>query len=207
MLLCKFCTKECKNDNSLRNHERLCKLNPDKQISWLETNRASVKSGNNATRAHAAGIPFITSAETRAKQSVATKSRSPEWKLEHSKQVSKTITEKVSQGKWHTSLARRMHIDYNGVDLHGTWEHEYVKFLDDKKILWVRNKDTFPYEFEGKTRRYTPDFYLPDCCTYIEIKGYMTCKDVAKWNQFPSDKKLISLLKKDLIALGVKIKK
>jgi len=28
---CKFCTKECKNSNSLRNHERLCKLNPNRQ--------------------------------------------------------------------------------------------------------------------------------------------------------------------------------
>ena len=28
---CKFCNKECKNKNSLRNHERLCKLNPNHQ--------------------------------------------------------------------------------------------------------------------------------------------------------------------------------
>jgi len=28
---CKFCNKECKNGNSLRNHERLCKLNPNCQ--------------------------------------------------------------------------------------------------------------------------------------------------------------------------------
>lgn len=27
---CKFCGKECKNDNSLRNHERLCPNNPDR---------------------------------------------------------------------------------------------------------------------------------------------------------------------------------
>ena len=34
---CRFCKKECKNENSLRNHERLCKLNPDRQDikSWL----------------------------------------------------------------------------------------------------------------------------------------------------------------------------
>ena len=28
---CRYCGKECKNANSLRNHERLCKLNPDHQ--------------------------------------------------------------------------------------------------------------------------------------------------------------------------------
>lgn len=30
---CQFCGKTCKNRNSLCNHERLCKSNPDKQIS------------------------------------------------------------------------------------------------------------------------------------------------------------------------------
>lgn len=29
--ICRYCGKECKNENSLRNHERLCKMNPDHQ--------------------------------------------------------------------------------------------------------------------------------------------------------------------------------
>lgn len=33
MLICKYCGKECKNENSLRNHERLCKKNPNRQDS------------------------------------------------------------------------------------------------------------------------------------------------------------------------------
>lgn len=44
MLLCKFCNKSCKNDNSLRNHERLCKQNPSRQESTLAMNRQTVKS-------------------------------------------------------------------------------------------------------------------------------------------------------------------
>lgn len=39
MLLCKFCNKKCKNNNSLRNHERLCKNNPNRQESSLSKNR------------------------------------------------------------------------------------------------------------------------------------------------------------------------
>lgn len=31
--ICKYCKKECKNCNSLRNHERLCKYNPNRQES------------------------------------------------------------------------------------------------------------------------------------------------------------------------------
>ena len=29
--ICRFCGRECKNANSLRNHERLCKENPNRQ--------------------------------------------------------------------------------------------------------------------------------------------------------------------------------
>ena len=35
-LECQFCGKICKNHNSLRNHERLCKLNPDRQLTTYE---------------------------------------------------------------------------------------------------------------------------------------------------------------------------
>lgn len=42
--ICRFCGKHCKNGNSLRNHERLCKLNPDRKESpftkWNETHDA-----------------------------------------------------------------------------------------------------------------------------------------------------------------------
>lgn len=33
---CRFCNKECKNKNSLSNHERLCKNNPNRQDSNLK---------------------------------------------------------------------------------------------------------------------------------------------------------------------------
>lgn len=35
--ICKFCSKVCKNANSLRNHERLCKLNPNHQETYFKT--------------------------------------------------------------------------------------------------------------------------------------------------------------------------
>ena len=33
---CRFCDRFCKNDNSLRNHERLCKTNPNHQLSSMQ---------------------------------------------------------------------------------------------------------------------------------------------------------------------------
>lgn len=46
MLLCKFCNKECKNENSQRNHQRLCKSNANRQSTWLETHRDQLPSWN-----------------------------------------------------------------------------------------------------------------------------------------------------------------
>lgn len=45
-LICKYCGKECKNDNSLRNHERLCHSNPNRQIlksNFIEYNKKKEK--------------------------------------------------------------------------------------------------------------------------------------------------------------------
>lgn len=131
----------------------------------------------------------------------ATNARSADWHREHGRQVSATINQKVSRGEWHTSLARHLHFTYNGVDLHGAWELAYAKYLDANNIKWLRCKKQFRYDFLGKERKYTPDFYLPDTNEYIEIKGYETDKDRAKWSQFPET--LIVLKKKELTQLNI----
>lgn len=44
--ICKFCGKICKNANSLRNHERLCKENPNQDVKSLQKLRENVKKWN-----------------------------------------------------------------------------------------------------------------------------------------------------------------
>lgn len=204
MLLCKFCSKECKNDNSLRNHERLCKSNENRQTTYFQTNREDMQHGNQYTKALRLGLPKpIVTEVTRKKLSDRNLLRSDEFNKENGKRISKTVTEKVANGTWHTSLAKHMHIDYNGIDLHGSWEVAYAKYLDCNNVKWIRNKDSFSYNFEDKNRRYTPDFYLIDDDVYVEIKGYETEKDRAKWEQFPPHRKLLILKKDELKALGI----
>ena len=43
--VCRYCGKECKNDNSLRNHERLCKENPNRQESSFVSHNEKIRSG------------------------------------------------------------------------------------------------------------------------------------------------------------------
>lgn len=210
MCLCQFCNKECKNENSLRNHERLCSLNPNKQKTHFDTDEFKIQRAatpcNQFIKAKKNGISLGHTDTVKKLLSEQVKQRGKEWHQKNGERISKTISDKVSKNEWHTSLARHMHIDYNGVDLHGSWELKYAQYLDKHKIEWVRNKDSFSYFYNGKDRKYTPDFYLPQTDEYIEIKGYRTAKDSAKWEQFPKHRKLVVLLKKELeTLLGVKL--
>lgn len=88
--------------------------------------------------------------------------------------------------------------------LDSTWELEYAKYLDENKIKWKRNLIKFPYHYRNRLCYYIPDFYLIEEDVYIEVKGYQTKRDDAKWNEFPY--KLIILKKEELIELGLDIK-
>lgn len=89
------------------------------------------------------------------------------------------------------------------VFLDGTWELKFAQYLDSQKILWTRNKESFRYIFKEKEYKYYPDFYLVNTEEYVEIKGYKTERDEAKWNQFP--KKLTILRKTDLQQLNINL--
>lgn len=203
MLNCRFCGRELVNAGSLKVHENSCKLNPDrvaKSEKWLASMASRKGVGaNHFIKAERLGLSKpIVSQETRQKIAEANKSRTKEWNIENGKRVSEAVNKLVEAGEWHTSLAKNMRYEYNGVILHGTWELRYAQFLTSVGTEWVRTKDRFSYEFEGKIRRYTPDFYLPQTNEYIEIKGFTTAKDIAKWDQFPANKKLIVLNKEKL---------
>lgn len=169
----------------------------------MDGNQDGHVGSNQYTKAKQTGVPYILSDATRKKLSDNVKNRSAEWHKENGKKISATIQKKVENGTWHVSLAKHLHITYNNVDLHGKWELAYAQYLDTNQIPWVRNKVFFNYVFEGKTRRYTPDFYLPLTDEYIEIKGYKTKKDESKWSQFPKTKKLIVLMKNELKQLNI----
>ncbi len=208
MFVCQYCCDVKNTIKSVRSHERLCKSNPNRAPSPFSNpdvykNRKIKKKNNQYTKAKETGVEYSMSDETRKKLSDAIKNRSPELLEKVGKSISESVNKKVSDGTWHTSLAKRMHVEYKGVGLHGLWELKYAQYLDEIGVVWERNTASFPYEFEGKVRRYTPDFYLPMTDEYVEIKGYKTEKDEAKWSQFPLT--LVVLMGEDLKSLGIQI--
>lgn len=204
MFICKFCGEEKKTNKSLAAHQPLCKSNPEGKSpsSWATGNRKGIPSWNSGL---SGDKRCKHTDESKKNMSEKMKERTAAWHNENGKRISVSVKRKVEENTWHTSLAKHMHIDYNGVDLHGSWELKYAQYLDANNVRWQRNKDSFSYEFGGKIRKYTPDFYLFDTDEYIEIKGYKTEKDRAKWEQFPKHRNLRILMKDELKQLGILI--
>jgi hypothetical protein len=93
-------------------------------------------------------------------------------------------------------------IKYKGIWMRSSWEVAYAKWLDEKEVKWQYESETFNL---GKCT-YTPDFYLPETDTYIEIKGWWRDNAKKKFNLFKKlylFKKITVLQKQDLKQMEV----
>lgn len=183
---CKFCSKVCKNDNSLRNHERLCKLNPNRQTpnggsrvdsdKWQAYIRGKkgTLSGQYSIEGTCkfCGRTYTTTKaglhqhENRCIQNPDRIVRvghphSDEWKQKASDRAKEN-----SLGGWHTSRT----FDYNGIKLDSSYEVKFAEDLDKNKIKWSRPKPLL-YRLNGEEHRYYPDFYLDDYDVYVDTKN------------------------------------
>lgn len=161
MLLCQYCNKTSKNENSHRNHERCCPSNPNRNY---KNGMLGKKGSNQFLYAEANGLE-----------------KPKAWNfglpgtftgMKHTEESKKKISEKLSinnnggRSKWY---------DVAGQRVQGTWERNIALKLEELDIKWIKlktNKDTLKYQMNGKTRSYTPDFYLEDYDLYLEIKGF-----------------------------------
>ena len=191
---CKHCKKECKNPNSLRNHERLCKFNPDRQIvksNFIKYNEIRKELGlagtNQFVKAKQEGRTFNVSEETRKKlsESARGKNYTEERRKKHSETMQRVVREKPESYSASNVNGRSKKIFYSEVWLDSLWEYEFAKWCDDNNISWEKNKDSFEYDWNGK-RLYYPDFYLKELGYYVEVKGYERERDLAKWKVVPN---------------------
>jgi hypothetical protein len=180
MLICKFCSKECKNENSLRNHERLCKENPNKQKSSLsEYHKSGSSKGkiawNKGLPAWNKGLPGTFLGKT---HSIETKEKMSNSKKELYATGWEPVCGRSKKYKHISPIAGEILVD-------GTWELKVAKHLDSLGVKWNRNRMRFDYiRPDGKLATYQPDFYVEDWNSFLEIKGYETELDRCKWAQF-----------------------
>ena len=195
---CNFCGKSFKKGTSLGGHVPRCKENPNftpKEKIKIERSHDCKYCGKSFDNGWKLGGHIVTciknpsSKKTRDK--IAESHSGKTLSKSHRDKISKTVFNKIENGEWHNSFSKSKTYEYKGQKFHGSWEIRYAKYLDSKKIKWRRPNEKFSYEFNGKTRYYTPDFYLLESNEYIEIKGYETDKDRAKWKSFPLKLRII----------------
>lgn len=186
-LACQFCNTIWKNRNSLCNHERQCKANPNAQLSYFNV--------YNNLPGHIAWNKGLTKEtdERMARVSEAHLGTSKPMSEETKQKLSASITLAYAEGRLGTRLHRLKHDrnyygTYKGFECDSSYELAFIVYCLDHDITVSRNNDYFMYTFDGIKHKYFPDFVVDD--QYIEIKGRVQEQDKAKWQQFPKDKTL-----------------
>lgn len=173
-LKCKFCGKTAKNKNSFAQHERLCKLNPNRQYTNFSNDTwQKEKGGNNQyTNALKNGECFEMSYETREKLRIKALQQPPKTK-EVLDKLSTLAKERglggVKQSRW---------IRYKGKTLGSTYELKVAQSLDENDIKWDTCKKFYYIGPDKRVRSYTPDIYLIDYDVYLDPKNDFLIKNI-----------------------------
>lgn len=133
-LSCQFCGKECKNRNSLCNHERLCKENPNRQNTVIEGFNNFGRTPWNK------GLTKETDSRVlkQSKQESISKIGKPGHK--HTESFKKKMSE-IAKERHLGGFNMRRGVMYNGFKLDSTYEVILAKDLDENNIHWIRPKE------------------------------------------------------------------
>jgi len=92
-------------------------------------------------------------------------------------------------------------IEYEGTRFRSSWEVAFAKYLNDLGISWSYE----PEAFETSVGFYTPDFYVPEWKTYVEIKGYFRKDAEQKFTEASAMIPLKLLDRRGLEELGINL--
>lgn len=175
---CPHCQKEYTNKIGYSNHIRRCPLNSNRIIEKL------TDAGRDRIR-QATSINNIK------------KWKDPVIRKKHQESMKRAV---LNNPEAYTSSnrGRTKEIIFDNIKFQGRWELEFYQYCKAANIQIERSNEWFEYEWKG-SRKYFPDFYLPEYDLYIEVKGFETDRDRAKWSSFP--KKLRVIRKKDIIEI------
>lgn len=208
-MFCQYCNRPAKTNVSNAQHELYCKNNPEAKRKIPSYGMLGKKGSNQ----HIKGTAVPISEETREKL----KQHTTQWntlywteenKKKHAKIMQKVAKENPKAYSNPITRGRVKCFTYDGIRFQGNWELEFYKWAKSKGYDVVRATEGFPYIWNGN-RTYYPDFFIESLSLYVEVKGYKTDRDDAKWKQFPKkllvvDKNSIDRIKKDCYTIELK---
>lgn len=213
-LSCPFCGRIGKNKNSYAQHYIACPKNPDRKIRSISNQFIKAEqlglpipkyknNSNQYIKAKQLGLPKPEiSEQTRLKFSASSKKQiwTDERRKNHSETMKIAVKENPNSYNKNNVSGRVKLIEYNETSLKGNWELKTAQWLDSLNINWENETNPHDYFWNEGWHKYFPDFFLPDYNSYIEVKGYKTDRDAAKWNQF--NDKLIIIDKRNINKLN-----
>lgn len=192
---CQFCKKLNTNKGSLVVHEKHCKMNPNRVdrinhlAKYIEENGAWNKGLTKETDKRLRKRSLSQTNYWKDNPDKLRKVRdklnklyqTEEYKKRHSEIMKRAVSKNPDSYSSNNVLGRVKSIEYKDTHVTGSWELEVAKSLDEQNISWTNKIDGIPYTFENQSRTYFPDFYLIDFDKYVEVKGFVRDKDLAKW--------------------------
>lgn len=168
---CRFCGKECKSLNSLKQHECRCKENPDRKCFTNLKNQGWSKGLTKDTDERISS--HVNS--YRKNQSLGNhKSNSHP----HTEEFKQAQSKRAIESCWENHFGRHKSYIYNGCKFMSSYEVEVAMSLDMHGIQWIK-PTRFPYiDINNKKHHYTPDFYLPDYNVYLDPKNEFLIKSI-----------------------------
>jgi hypothetical protein len=192
-MYCRYCNKECKNKNSLAQHEIRCKHNPNK----INTSNCFGNLNPIYRQAWNKGLTKETDIRLKKISESLSKTFKENGGTFKGRHHSKETLEKLKRsGGLRVNSGRSKKGWYKGFYLRSTYELVYVIYNLDHNIHFKPCKRIYLYEYNGEKHRYYPDFELDDG-TIIEIKGYANEQTKAKINSV-IDRPIKVLFKQDL---------
>lgn len=196
MHICKHCGKECKSSNSLKNHERLCPKNPERnyvshtlgKTAWnkgktKETNATVAKYSETIKSNYSSGKTALTGAAT--------------WSKEKRSEIAKSQGFGGYQKNAGISQKYKVHDSFGSeVTLQSSYELDCSRILNALNIRWIR-----PKSLKYDNKRYFADFYLVDFDIYLDPKNdYLAKQDKQKIDCVQEQNSVkVYILTKDLL--------
>lgn len=163
-MICSHCSKEFSSKIGYSNHIRRCPKNPE--------------------RIHEGITP---EGRERIRQKTIEQNKKqwndPDFRKKHRESM-KLAVQKNPDSYTSSNRGRTKQIIFDGIKFQGKWELDFYIWAKEKGYAPERPNKAFRYIWNGE-RWYHPDFYIKVLDTYIEVKGYETERDRAKWLQFP----------------------
>jgi hypothetical protein len=155
--------KQCKCGTLISNNAKLCRSCSNFNLSKTMSGKGNPFYGKKHTNKTKKLIK-LHHADVKGKNSPSYGIKRPdlsEWNKNHPLRGRKNprFGKRAEHGK---------RILYKKVLFRSSWEVKYAKYLTKNHIKWLYESKTF--DLGNST--YTPDFYLPESDTYVEIKGW-----------------------------------